>query len=112
MVYVTLKATGSACLQLPDMEFLEKKDGKYYETQKRSQYNRPEEIIMPYVVGMPCYFKETVGGKQYDIKNLQGDGEHILHFAYIVDEDMLDSMCLCFNNGYPKDQWAYIDISQ
>lgn len=112
MVYVTLKATGSALLQLPDMEFLEKKAGKYYETQKRSQYNRPEEIIMPYVVGMPCYFKETVGGKQYDIKNLQGDGEHILHFAYIVDEDMLDSMCLCFNNGYPKDYWAYIDISQ
>lgn len=112
MVYVTLKATGSACLQLPSMEFLEKKDNKYYDTQKYSQYNRPEEIMMSFVDRMPCYFKETVGGKQYNIKNLQGDGEHILHFAYIVDEDMLDNMCLCFSNGYPKDYWAYIDISQ
>ncbi|MDE6567001.1 MAG: hypothetical protein K2K70_04605 [Lachnospiraceae bacterium] len=114
MVYVTLKATGSALLQLPDMEFFEKKDNKYYDMREylKYKYNRPEEIIMPYVDRSPCYFKETVGGEQYIIKNLQDDGEHILHFAYIVDEDMLDSMYLCFNSGYSKDQRAYIDISQ
>lgn len=112
MVYVTMKVSGVGTFQLPSMEFFEKKGQKYYDTQKYWQYNRPENIEFALVDFEPCYFKETVGGKQYMIKNLKTGEEQTFHFAYIIDGDMTDSMYLCLEDGYYPYNGPYIDISQ
>lgn len=111
MVYVTMKVSGGGTFQLPSIDFFEKDGSKYYDTRQYRQYNRPEKIEFALVDFMPCYFKETNGGKGYWIKNMTGK-EQVFHFAYIVDEDMTDSMYLCLDNGTYPYNGPYIDISQ
>lgn len=112
VVHVTMqvRAREASTFCLPEIAFYEKENGKYYNTHRYRKYNRPEYVEDALMDLMPCYFKETSGGKQFYLKEMKKGEEQTYHFAYIVDEDMTDSMQLCFGDIAQTSQ--YIDISQ
>ena len=58
------------------------------------------------------YFEESLEGKSYYFTKTAGDTVQ-LHFAYLVDEDMVDGMALCLNNWADTEKnYVYLDISQ
>lgn len=65
-----------------------------------TEYGRPEAIeeVKEYD-SMPCYFKETDGGKGFYIKKLNAGEEAVYHIGYMVDEDQLSRMALQLDNG-------------
>lgn len=113
MVYVTMKvkADHDTIFELPTIEFFEKEGQKYYDTQQYQQYNRPLWMELALVDFIPCYFKESrIEKKHYCLKKLRKGEEQEFHFAYIVDEDMTDTMYL--RQYSADDSCPYIDISQ
>ncbi|MCI8338768.1 MAG: hypothetical protein HFH62_08860 [Lachnospiraceae bacterium] len=114
MVYVTIKvkANRTTFFELPMVRFLEKENGRYYDNQNQRywQYNRPEKIRHALVDFMPCYFKETEGGKNFWLKEMEKGEEQVYHFAYMVDGDLTDDMVLLFNTSGSKDEIKYVDI--
>ncbi len=114
MVYVTLKvkAEKEALFELPMVRFLQKEKGTYYDNGNRRywQYNRPEKIEDALIDFMPCYFKETVGGKGFWLKEMKKGEEQVYHFAYMVDEDLTDDMVLLFNASSSEADIKYVDI--
>jgi hypothetical protein len=62
---------------------------------------------------MPCYFEESLGGVKAWSTKIKGD-KLILHFAYLVDEDMINGMALEFDGLDTSNQGktVYLDISQ
>ena len=92
---------GSSFL-LPALEFLKQKKGKHYTSVDCSYYNtkRPEEIEYAFTDSMPRYFEETKGGKSFwMIDDIAAKEERTLHFAYLVDEDMIDNAYLIDMKG-------------
>lgn len=115
IVYVTMKVkvTGEdTTFQLPSIAFFEKNGEKYYDTKLYWQYNRPEKIENALIDFMPCYFKETDGGKGYWLKKMKSGEEQVFHFAYVVDGDMTDSMYLHLDDVAVPNHCPYVDISQ
>lgn len=116
MAYVTMKVKAgkkAETICLPELIFLEKEGKKYYDTKLYRQYNRPAKIEDAFIDFMPCYFEETAGGSSYWIKELKAGEEQVFHFAYIIDKDMADNMCICIDNGSMNDKdMQYIDISK
>lgn len=117
MVYVTMKVNGGEIypnFQLPRIIFLEKEGDKYYNTKIYERgMNRPKKIDDVLKDFMPCYFRETVGGNKFYLKDMKRGEEKTYHFAYMVDGDMTEYMLLCFNGGMVKDKYTpYVDISQ
>lgn len=114
MVYVTMKvkAEKEARFELPMVRFLQKEKGTYYDNGNRRywQYNRPEKIEDALIDFMPCYFKETVGGKGFWLKEMKKGEEQVYHFAYMVDEDLTDDMVLLFNASSSEADIKYVDI--
>ncbi len=113
MVYITMKvkAERDTLFQLPEVNFLERRGDKYYNNGNDLfwQYNRPEKIENALIDFMPCYFKETVGGKGFWLKEMKKREEQIYHFAYMVDGDMTDHIVLYF--GIDEDG-QYVDLSK
>ena len=61
---------------------------------------------------MPCYFEETLGGKQFWMTKVK-DGKITMHVAYLVDEDLIDGMALWMNDWSDSTTTpVYIDISK
>lgn len=118
MVYVTMKVKvkeGGNLFQLPGVDFFKREGKKYYDENLYDQYIRPEKIEDALTDYMPCYFKETDGGKGFWLKKkLKKGEEQVYHFAYLVDEDMIDNMILRFENGGSSDVTShqYVDISR
>ncbi|MBQ3601589.1 MAG: hypothetical protein II992_10390 [Lachnospiraceae bacterium] len=52
----------------------------------------------------PTYFKEANVGKGFFLKDFKAGQEEIYHMGYLIDEDYLDQMVLCFDNGMSKDK--------
>ena len=106
------------CFELPRMELFEKENGKYYETNRYHDdeyYNRPKLMHDIHIDNMPCYFKETSGGKGFYLKMVdEGEipvGKEVTyHFMYILDEDMLEHMCLVFGSEYTGSENPYVDL--
>lgn len=116
LVYVTLEfdgakdITGDHSYQAPSLQLVTKQENKIYESV--DAYNRPAYIQNAFMDHMPCYFEETLGGKQFWMTKIK-NGKVTMHVAYLVDEDLVDGMALCMND------WAdstttpvYIDISK
>lgn len=116
LVYVTLEfdgakdITGDHSYQAPSLQLVTKQGNKIYES--LDAYNRPAYIQNAFMDHMPCYFEETLGGKQFWMTKIK-NGKVTMHVAYLVDEDLVDGMALCMND------WAdstttpvYIDISK
>lgn len=116
LVYVTLEfdgakdITGDHSYQAPSLQLVTKQGNKIYESV--DAYNRPAYIQNAFMDHMPCYFEETLGGKQFWMTKIK-NGKVTMHVAYLVDEDLVDGMALCMND------WAdstttpvYIDISK
>lgn len=116
MVYVTMKvkARKKTTFQLPAVNFLEKEGEKYYRNGNELfwQYNRPEKIEDALVDFMPCYFKETAGGKSFWLKEMKKGEEQIYHFAYMVDGDLTDYMVLVFGEDNFGEGKQYVDLSK
>lgn len=111
MVYVTMKVKAkkdNELFGLPDVQFLEKEGGKYYDTNLYFKYNRPEKIDHTLMDFSPCYFRETEGGTGFRIKKMRKGEEQTYHFAYLVDEDMVDNMFL--NIYYSTDDDQYVEL--
>ena len=106
------------CFELPRMELFEKENGKYYETNRYHDdeyYNRPMLMHDIHIDNMPCYFKETSGGKGFYLKKVdEGEipvGKEVTyHFMYILDEDMLEHMSLVFGFEYTGSENPYVDL--
>lgn len=65
-----------------------------------TEYGRPEAIEeVKHYDSMPCYFKETDGGKGFYIKKLNAGEEAVYHIGYMVDEDQLSRMALQLDDG-------------
>lgn len=113
MVYVTMKvkAERETLFELPMVNFMEKGNGKYINNHNRRfwQYNRPEKIEDALIDFMPCYFKETDGGKGFWLKEMKKGEEQVYHFAYMVDGDMADDIVLLFNADNSKSVIKYVD---
>lgn len=116
MVYVTMKveAKKETTFQLPAVNFLEKEGEKYYKNGNKLfwQYNRPEKIENSLIDFMPCYFKETAGGKGFWLKEMKKGEEQIYHFAYMVDGDLTDYMVLSFGEDNFGEETQYVDLSK
>lgn len=114
MVYVTMKvkAEREALFQLPEVSFMAKENGKYINNHNRRfwQYNRPEKIEDALIDFMPCYFKETAGGKGFWLKEMKKGEEQVYHFAYMVDGDLAGDMVLLFNADNSQSEIQYIDL--
>ena len=113
LVYVTMKIISHSkkdnFLNLPDLFFLEKKDGEYYDDSM--EVNRPKYIEDAFMDHMPCYFQETEGGAGFRLVKLPKAGEEkTIHFAYLVDEDMTDRMYLSIGGNTSLDSRQYIHI--
>ena len=116
LVYVTaefnnpMDVVGHGNYQAPSLQLVSKKGGKIYHAE--DNYNRPEYINDAYTDNMPCYFEEQLGGKQSWFAKITGD-KMTLHFAYLVDEDIVNGMALCLNGWVSsKEDVIYLDISQ
>ncbi len=111
-VTVKVKAERKALFELPMVRFLEKEKGRYYDNrnQRYWQYNRPEKIEDALIDFMPCYFKETAGGKGFWLKEMEKGEEQVYHFAYMVDEDMTDDMVLLFDANNSQSDIKYVDL--
>lgn len=97
---------------LPDVVFASHKNGEYYLTDIYNNSNRPAIIEDAFIDHMPCYFKETAGGKSFWIQYLKAGEEKTFNFAYLADEDMADKMLLRIDDGSGSDKnMKYIDIS-
>lgn len=64
-----------------------------------TEYRRPEAIKEVKTDAMPCYFKETDGGKGVYFKKLNAGEEAVYHIGYMVDEDQLSRMALQLDDG-------------
>ena len=115
LVYVTAEFKGAKSpihdgnYPVPSLQLVKKSDGKIYDNDVG--YNRPTYISDAFTDLMPCYFKESLGGKEYWFAKIDGD-KLTLHFAYLVDEDLLDGMALCLNHWSSSARPIYLDISQ
>lgn len=112
MVYVTMKVKANKdkeLFDLPDIKFLEREGGNYYDTDLYGQYNRPEKIATTLMDFAPCYFRETEGGKGFRIKEMKKGEEQTYHFAYLVDEDMTDKMFLRIDFDYTQET-QYVEL--
>ncbi len=56
-------------------------------------YVRPDYVRDAMTDNAPFYFEETLGGKEFYFTEIQ-KGITTVHFAYLVDADMLDKMAL------------------
>lgn len=117
LVYVTMNIKNSGkekeTFCLPDIIFTNTKDGEYYLTHIYNNANRPQVIEDAFIDYMPCYFKETDGGKSFWIQEFEAGEEKTFNFAYLIDEDMTDKMLLRIDNGSDSDEnIKYIDISR
>lgn len=114
MVYVTMKvkAEEEALFELPMVNFMAKENGKYINNhnQRFWQYNRPEKIEYALIDFMPCYFKETAGGKGFWLKEMKRGEERVYHFAYMVDGDLTEDMVLLFNASGSNSEIKYVDL--
>lgn len=109
MVYVTMKVKAKkdhVLFNLPRIIFFEKEKGKYYDTDLYFKYNRPEKISDALMDFVPCYFRETEGGKGFRIKKMRKGEEQTYHFAYLVDEDLTDHMFLVTELAYMNDNYV------
>jgi hypothetical protein len=116
LVYVTLEfdgakdITGEHSYQAPSLQLVTKQGNKIYESV--DAYNRPAYIQNAFMDHMPCYFEETLGGKQFWMTKIK-DGKVTMHVAYLVDEDLVDGMALCMNDWADSTKTpVYIDISK
>lgn len=112
MVYVTMKVKANKdneLFELPNIKFLEKEGEKYYDTDLYYRYNRPEKIANTLMDFAPCYFRETEGGKGFRIKKMRKGEEQTYHFAYLVDEDMIDKMFLVIDFDYTQET-QYVEL--
>lgn len=94
-----------------DLVYFTEKDGKT--KVDYTEYGRPNAIMeVKGYDSMPCYFKETDGGKGFYIKNLKAGEEAVYHMGYMVDEDQLSQMALRIDNesGSSDKTAKYIDI--
>lgn len=101
MVYVTMKVKigkESSLFSSPTLAFFEKEGDSYYDTEIFWHYNRPERIMDNIIDFGSCYFKETEGGTSFWIKDMEAGEEAVYHFAYLVDEDLVDNMFLSFGS--------------
>ncbi len=107
------------CFQAPSMSFFEKQDGQYKDVfdfyEDEEHYNRPKLVRWIRTDGSPCYFKESSGGKGFLLKDIEkGElkrGEEVTyHFTYVVDEDMVDKICLELGQGYYSGQRVFVDL--
>ncbi len=65
-----------------------------------TEYGRPKAIMeVKHYDSMPCYFKETDGGKGFYLKKLEAGEEAVYHIGYMVDEDQLSQMALRIDDG-------------
>lgn len=95
-----------------NLVYLTKEDGKT--KVDYTEYGRPETIEeVKHYDSMPCYFKETNGGKGFFIKKLNAGEEAVYHIGYMVDEDQLTRMALQLDNGTGDHiNFKYIDIKK
>lgn len=94
-----------------DLVYFTEQDGKTKVDD--TEYGRPKAIMeVKHYDSMPCYFKETDGGKGFYIKKLKAGEEAVYHIGYMVDEDQLSKMALRIDDGSgSSDKTAkYIDI--
>lgn len=96
----------SYVFELPRACFIEKKGSEYVDITDsyNDDYNRPGLISDVFTDCMPCYFKETSGGKGFRLKEIGKDGlkpdkEVTYHFSYILDEDFINKMYVDINSG-------------
>ena len=102
--------TGEHSYQAPSLQLVTKQGNKIYESV--DAYNRPAYIQNAFMDHMPCYFEETLGGKQFWMTKIK-DGKVTMHVAYLVDEDLVDGMALCMNDWADSTKTpVYIDISK
>lgn len=114
LVQVTMKVTHEKQKQdvftLPELEFLEQGRDGYYFSKCYDKANRPEYVEDAFMDQSACYFQETKGGHGFYLVDDLGRGEErILHFAFLVDEDMTDRMYLRLG-GYSEDTDQYVKL--
>ncbi|MBD5088726.1 MAG: hypothetical protein HDT30_07940 [Clostridiales bacterium] len=81
-----------------DLVYFTEQDGKI--KVDNTEYGRPNAITeVKGYDSMPCYFKETDGGKEFYIKKLKAGEEAVYHIGYMVDEDQLSQMALRIDDG-------------
>lgn len=81
-----------------DLVYFTEQDGKI--KVDNTEYGRPNAITeVKGYDSMPCYFKETDGGKGVYIKKLKAGEEAVYHIGYMVDEDQLSQMSLRIDDG-------------
>lgn len=81
-----------------DLVYFTEQDGKI--KVDNTEYGRPNAITeVKGYDSMPCYFKETDGGKGVYIKKLKAGEEAVYHIGYMVDEDQLSQMALRIDDG-------------
>lgn len=115
LIYVTLefdkvKAFSDGTLQVPSLQLVTKQGHKIYRNNRG--YNRPKYIENAYMDNMPCYFEENLGGNQFWMSKANNQ-KFVMHFAYLIDEDLVNGMALCLNDWVSsEDEQIYMDISQ
>lgn len=97
-------------IDLPELEFLERREDGYYFSKCYDKAKRPDYIEDAFIDQMPCYFKETKGGQSfYLVDDVNKGEEKTLHFAYLVDEDMTDCMYLRVA-GWSEETEQYVKL--
>ena len=98
LVYVTVKATNhgkkSDTVEMPSFYYVEEKNGVYY--RKFPDYSRPKYMEDAEIALMPFYFEETLGGSSFYFTKLEPGETKILHYAYLIDEDLVGQTYLDF----------------
>lgn len=96
IVYVTaqyenVNPFSNGRIEIPDLTFYE--ESNEGTSLYIRDYVRPDYVRDAMTDNAPFYFEETLGGKEFYFTEIQ-KGITTVHFAYLVDDDMLDKMAL------------------